>query len=188
MLTGSSARKLRRTHVNLLGGRARLRYLNPFSCRELGDQFDLDRALVHGLPAVLPKDQAEFTFDQIISAIEKQPVERFQGEILNGLIHSEDVVRAALDKKIGLKSALGKVPKDKQEWLQFIGVYPYRADSPSVVALEYLVSDPKEFRKTVVEIMKLFWTSGFRTTWEHRSHRRALSIRFSSTLATTPHV
>ncbi len=49
LLTGSSARKLRRGGVNLLGGRARTAYLHPFTLRELGDHFDLSRALEHGL-------------------------------------------------------------------------------------------------------------------------------------------
>ena len=49
LLTGSSARKLRRQGVNLLGGRARVRKLHPFSASELGDDFDLDRALNYGL-------------------------------------------------------------------------------------------------------------------------------------------
>lgn len=49
LLTGSSARRLRRRGVNLLGGRARSRALHPFLRVELGDRFDLDRALEHGL-------------------------------------------------------------------------------------------------------------------------------------------
>ena len=49
LLTGSSARRLRRRGVNLLGGRARSRVLHPFLRIELGDRFDLDRALEHGL-------------------------------------------------------------------------------------------------------------------------------------------
>jgi predicted AAA+ superfamily ATPase len=49
LLTGSSARKLRRGGVNLLGGRARTTHLHPLTCRELGAQFDLHRALAYGL-------------------------------------------------------------------------------------------------------------------------------------------
>src|SRR5437899_1074141 len=49
LLTGSSARKLRRGGVNLLGGRARTRYLHPLTCRELGAHFDLARAIERGL-------------------------------------------------------------------------------------------------------------------------------------------
>jgi predicted AAA+ superfamily ATPase len=49
LLTGSSARKLRRGGVNLLGGRARTRHLYPLTYRELGSRFDLGRAIARGL-------------------------------------------------------------------------------------------------------------------------------------------
>jgi uncharacterized protein len=49
LLTGSSARKLRRGGVNLLGGRARTKYLHPLTCKELGDRFDLRLATERGL-------------------------------------------------------------------------------------------------------------------------------------------
>lgn len=49
VLTGSSARKLRRGGVNLLGGRAPHRTLHPLVFRELGADFVLDRALDRGL-------------------------------------------------------------------------------------------------------------------------------------------
>ena len=49
LLTGSSARKLRKQGVNLLGGRARIKKLHPFSASELGDDFSLDRAINNGL-------------------------------------------------------------------------------------------------------------------------------------------
>lgn len=49
LLTGSSARKLRRGGVNLLGGRARIKYLHPLTWKELGNYFDLTRAIERGL-------------------------------------------------------------------------------------------------------------------------------------------
>lgn len=53
VLTGSSARKLRRSGANLLAGRAAVRHLHPLTAGELGDAFDLDRVLRLGsLPAV----------------------------------------------------------------------------------------------------------------------------------------
>ena len=48
-LTGSSARQLRRKGVNLLGGKARVKRLHPFSASEPKDLFDLDRAVNYGL-------------------------------------------------------------------------------------------------------------------------------------------
>ena len=49
LLTGSSARKLRRGGVNLLGGRARTKYLHPLTYKELGSRFDLRTATERGL-------------------------------------------------------------------------------------------------------------------------------------------
>lgn len=49
ILTGSSARKLKREGVNLLAGRARQRYFHPLTCWELGNDFSLQRALQFGL-------------------------------------------------------------------------------------------------------------------------------------------
>jgi predicted AAA+ superfamily ATPase len=49
VLTGSSARKLRREGVDLLAGRAVLRSLHPFMAAELGARFDFGSALTRGL-------------------------------------------------------------------------------------------------------------------------------------------
>ena len=60
LLIGSSARKLRKKGVNLLGGRARVRRLHPFSAFELKEKFSLERAINFGLlPAVWFSDEPE---------------------------------------------------------------------------------------------------------------------------------
>jgi predicted AAA+ superfamily ATPase len=48
VLTGSSARKLRRGGVNLLAGRALTRFMHPLTAFELGKDFDLRRAVRFG--------------------------------------------------------------------------------------------------------------------------------------------
>jgi uncharacterized protein len=59
VLTGSSARKLKRSGANLLAGRARTLTMHPFTASELGDQFDLDHAIRYGmLPTVWVRAQA----------------------------------------------------------------------------------------------------------------------------------
>ncbi len=53
VLTGSSARSLRRRGVNLLGGRALMRRLHPLTAVEAGSDFSLERALRYGgLPSI----------------------------------------------------------------------------------------------------------------------------------------
>jgi len=64
LLTGSSARKLRRGGVNLLGGRARTKYLHPLTYRELGARFDLRRAVERGLlPSIYFSDDPRADLD-----------------------------------------------------------------------------------------------------------------------------
>ncbi len=53
VLTGSSARKLRRAGVNLLGGRALHVTLHPYMAAELGRRFDLEQALEQGMLPVV---------------------------------------------------------------------------------------------------------------------------------------
>lgn len=53
VLTGSSARKLKRSGANLLAGRARTLTMHPFTAGELGPDFDLGHAVRFGmLPSV----------------------------------------------------------------------------------------------------------------------------------------
>lgn len=49
ILSGSSARKLKRTTADLLGGRALKQILNPFMAAELGENFSLTNALEKGM-------------------------------------------------------------------------------------------------------------------------------------------
>lgn len=53
ILTGSSARKLRRAGVNLLGGRAVQHRMHPYMAAELGARFDLKTALNQGMLPVI---------------------------------------------------------------------------------------------------------------------------------------
>lgn len=54
ILTGSSARKLRKGGVNLLAGRALMKHMHPFVAAELDGLFDLEKALQVGMiPLVL---------------------------------------------------------------------------------------------------------------------------------------
>ncbi len=49
VLTGSSARKLRRSGANLLAGRARTLTMHPFTASELGKRFNLRHAISYGM-------------------------------------------------------------------------------------------------------------------------------------------
>ena len=75
LLTGSSARKLRRGGVNLLGGRARSRTLHPFIYHELKKEFDLLKALNAGLiPSIFFSDSPEEDLESYVSDYLKEEV------------------------------------------------------------------------------------------------------------------
>ncbi len=60
VLTGSSARKLRRSKANLLAGRAFQYYCHPLTHIELAEEFDLDKVLQFGsLPEIFKLEEAE---------------------------------------------------------------------------------------------------------------------------------
>jgi uncharacterized protein len=49
VLTGSSSRKLKRGGIDLLAGRAVMKHLHPLLACEMGNEFNLDEALVNGM-------------------------------------------------------------------------------------------------------------------------------------------
>ena len=75
LLTGSNARKLRRGGVNLLGGRARTKYLHPLTYRELGDRCDLGRATERGLlPSIYFSDDPRADLQSYAGAYLQQEI------------------------------------------------------------------------------------------------------------------
>ena len=62
ILTGSSARKLKKTGVDLLAGRAIMKRMHPFVAGEMGEKFNLDIAIKYGMiPVVLDSENAYAT-------------------------------------------------------------------------------------------------------------------------------
>ncbi len=75
LLTGSSARKLRKGGVNLLGGRARVQYFHPLTFLELGAQFNLKKALYAGsLPAIYFSDNVDADLESYTSVYLQQEI------------------------------------------------------------------------------------------------------------------
>jgi len=75
ILTGSSARKLRRGGINLLAGRALLTHFHPFMAAELGEDFDLEKGIKIGLiPLVFMADDPAKTLEAYITLYLKEEV------------------------------------------------------------------------------------------------------------------
>ncbi len=75
-LSGSSARKLRRSGVNLLAGRASLRHLHPYLPEELGRAFRLDEILDTGaLPIVHAAEDRRDTLSSYVRLYLKEEIQ-----------------------------------------------------------------------------------------------------------------
>jgi len=68
ILTGSSARKLKRSGIDLLAGRVLFRQMHPFILSELGRHSDFNYALKFGLlPLIILAENPEDTLNTYIS-------------------------------------------------------------------------------------------------------------------------
>lgn len=75
ILTGSSARKLRRRGVNLLGGRALIYYMHPLTAIELGGNFNLTDSVKYGsLPSVFNREDKEAYLASYVESYLQQEV------------------------------------------------------------------------------------------------------------------
>lgn len=83
LLSGSSARKLRRGRANLLPGRIVMHYLHPLLARELGSDFNLDRVLSHGtLPGIYAERDPESRSGTLRTYVDAYLREEVQAEAL----------------------------------------------------------------------------------------------------------
>ncbi len=83
VLTGSSSRKLKRTGVDLLGGRAAIKTLHPFMAAELGKDFHLETALEQGLlPLVWAAQDPKVTLGAYIGLYLREEV-KMEGMVRN---------------------------------------------------------------------------------------------------------
>lgn len=82
VLTGSSARKLKKEGVNLLAGRALTYFMTPLLPEEIGPSFDLDRALRFGLlPTLWDKEKTQINpNDYLTSYVQTYLKEEIQQE------------------------------------------------------------------------------------------------------------
>ena len=109
LLSGSSARKLRRGQANLLPGRVLVHSLHPLLQAELGPEFDLDRAMAHGtLPGVYAEVDPELRSRILRSYADTYLREEIQAEALvrdvGGFSRLFDLMAAASGKILNLSA------------------------------------------------------------------------------------
>ncbi len=107
LLSGSSARKLRRGQANLLPGRVQVHRMHPLLASELGPDFDLDRALAHGtLPGIYAEPDPQVRAMDLRSYADTYLREEIQAEVLvrnlGGFSRILDLVAASSGRILNL--------------------------------------------------------------------------------------
>jgi len=82
ILTGSSARKLKRSSANMLGGRAVVRYLYPLLHCELAENFELEKVLQLGSLAGIYLNDKKIAIEKLSSYVETYLKEEIVAEAL----------------------------------------------------------------------------------------------------------
>jgi predicted AAA+ superfamily ATPase len=144
LLTGSSARKLRRGHANLLAGRAWRRMMVPLSAAEIGD-LDLGRAMTSGL---LPP--------HYLSPTPREELRAYVGDYLREEVAGEAAVR----NLPAFAEFLRVAAITSSELLNYTNVGRESGVSAKVV-------------RTYFDILEDTWL-GFRVPPWRRAHRRRL--------------
>ncbi|OGQ67577.1 MAG: ATPase [Deltaproteobacteria bacterium RIFCSPLOWO2_12_FULL_50_11] len=77
ILTGSSARKLKKQGPNLLAGRALTRFFHPLTVKELGDDFSLEHSLKFGLlPSVSIESQPKGYLESYVKTYLQEEIQQ----------------------------------------------------------------------------------------------------------------
>lgn len=148
ILCGSSARKVKRGHANLLGGRA-LRYeLTGLSASEIGEDFDIIRLLNHGyLPSIY---SAEHDYSKLL--------ESYVGDYLKEEIAEEGLVRSLPN----FSSFLRMIALSDTEQINYSGIARECAVSATTV---------KEYFQILLDTLLGSFVEGY----QKRPKRRAYS-------------
>lgn len=127
LLSGSSARKLRRGQANLLPGRIHVHALHPLVARELGEDFDLDRVLAHGtLPGIYAEPDPELRAEDLRSYTDTYLREEIQAEALvrnlGGYARLLELVAASSGKVLNVNALCRDAGVSYETARRYIGI------------------------------------------------------------------
>lgn len=157
VLTGSSARKLKKHNANLLAGRALTKTFHPLTAKELGRDFNLKESLLWGhLPAVYSEEDKEAYLKSYVATYLREEVLQ-EGIVRNLHTFSRFLEAASFSQASVLNVSkvakdLGKDPKVIEEYFQIL------EDLLIAVRLPVFKARPK--RKTITKNKFYFFDAG----------------------------
>lgn len=104
--------------------------------------------------------------NKLLEKIKALPASEVQRNVLKGVLHYPDIVEEIIENKIDIETAIKKIPKEKYEWLAYVGLYPYSKLAPINVILEILINSTEEFKDIIINLLTTFWNTSFEKTWK----------------------
>ncbi len=184
LLTGSSARKLRRGGVNLLGGRARSRTLHPFSFCELQEKFDLNKAINRGLvPSIYFSDAPDDDLKSYVGDYLKEEI-AYESYTRNIPAFSRFLEVAALSngQMINYTTLGNEAQLSRSTVIEYFQIL-----KDTLIASELLAWNKTIKRKAISTSKYYFFDPGVVRFLQHRSSIHPRSKEFGEALETYLH-
>lgn len=89
----------------------------------------------------------------------------FARAVLKGVFKTPGAVEALLSRQTTLAATIAHEAKTQERLLTLLGLYPSSTKSASAMTFSRLVSEPAVYREEVVNVVALFWATGFAETW-----------------------
>ncbi len=107
------------------------------------------------------------SFEELFRTIGDIDIATFRRGMLIGVLHDPGPVDDLIAGRKTLEQVIASAPEQKQQgWFTCVGLYPYQATAPLVVALQRLVDDAVGFRTDALLCLRLFWDHIFASTWK----------------------
>ncbi len=184
LMTGSSARKLRRGGVNLLGGRARSRTLHPLSFCELGYAFDLEKSINVGLiPSIYFSEEAEEDLKSYVGDYLKEEV-AYEGLTRNIPAFSRFLEVAALlnGQMINYTNIANEAQVSRTTIIEYFQIL-----KDTLIAAELPAWNKTIKRKAIATSKYYFFDSGVVRFLQHRKWIHPRSTEYGGGLETYIH-
>ncbi len=91
--------------------------------------------------------------------------DRFQRAVIGGVFKAPGAADKLVKGETRLAATVAGEAPTRQRLLSLLGLFPFRMNSPSALAVTRILNDPAAYRAEVVDAIGSFWNSAFEATW-----------------------
>lgn len=138
----------------------------PCSFHETIKKFGINSTIWIILSDIIETSPINNDINKLLEIIKALPAPQLKRNVLKGVLHYQEIVEEIIENKIDIETAIKKIPKEKCEWLPYVGIYPYSKSAPINAILEILTNNTEEFKDIIIKLITIFWNISFEKTWK----------------------